>query len=137
MDPANRTKSISIVVLVGIIYILAGVVFGPLSAGASSHQGVVGWRLAAWIVSAVAFAAQILYEQIRLNNPPRSSAYHAALAAAIGAFGLAISALIHRHGAGSHTNYLAFIVWPVLVFIPAFLVAWIFAALITRARRSA
>lgn len=122
----------STALIVGIIYIIVGAVFAPLSAGAATHQGVVGWRLAAWVVSALAFAAQIVYGVASRKNSPRTSAFYAALAAAIGAFGLAISALIHRHGAESHTNYLAFLVWPVVVFIPAFLVAWIFAAMIAR-----
>lgn len=126
----------STALIVGIIYIIVGAVFAPLSAGAATHQGVVGWRLAAWVVSAIAFAGQIVYEVVRLKNSPRSSALYAALAAAIGAFGLAISALIHRHGAESHTNYLAFLVWPVVVFIPAFFVAWVFAAIIGRINAS-
>jgi phosphoglycerol transferase MdoB-like AlkP superfamily enzyme len=133
MESSNRGKWIPITVLVGIIYLVVGVVFAALAAAASSHQGVVTWRLAAWVVSGVAFVAQIAYEQSRLGSASRTSAFHAALAAALGAFALAANALIHRHGVAGPAGYAAFLVWPVLVFIPAFVAAFAVGAVLSRA----
>jgi len=133
MESSDPAKWIPVTILVGIVYVIVGVVFAGLAAGASSHQGLVAWRVAAWVVSGVAFVAQIAYEQPRLLTAPRISAFHAALAAALGAFGLAAAALIHRHGVAGPTGYAAFIVWPVLVFIPAFVAAFAVATVVRRA----
>ena|SRR5437762_1751998 len=135
MDSSDRAKWIPVTVLVGIIYVVVGVVFAALAARAGSHQGVVTWRLAAWVISGVAFVAQIAYEQTRLGSTSRTSAFHAALAAAVGAFGLAAAALIHRHGVAGPTGYAAFLVWPVLVFIPAFIAAFAVATVLSRGSR--
>lgn len=137
MESSDRAKWIPVTILVGIIFVVVGVVFAALAAGASSHQGVVTWRLAAWVISGAAFFAQIAYEQARLRNSPRTSAFHAALAAALGAFGLAAAALIHRHGVAGQAGYAAFLVWPVLVFIPAFVAAFAVAIVLSRVRRRA
>lgn len=127
MDLSPRGKWIPVAFLVAIIYIVTGVVTASLAAQASSHDWVVKWRLVAWVISALAFMAQIGYDQIRFLSAPRLAALHAALAAAVGAFGLAVAALIHRHGVAGPTGYLSFLVWPVVVFIPAFPVAWMCA----------
>ena len=135
MDSSARTKWIPVTIFVGIFYLVTGIVFAALAARASSHQGVVTWRLAAWVISGAAFVAQIGYEQARLRSSARTSALHAALAAALGAFGLAAAALIHRHGVAGPTGYAAFLVWPVLVFIPAFVAAFAVAVVLSRVRR--
>jgi len=135
MKSSNRVKWIPVTLLAGIAYIVVGVVFAALAAGAGSHQRVVAWRLAAWVVSLVVFIAQIAFEQTRLGSTSRRSAFHAALGAALGAFGLAAAALIHRHGSAGPTGYAAFLVWPVLVFIPAFLAAFVLAAVLARVLR--
>ena len=135
MESSDRAKWIPVTVLVGIIYLVTGVVFAALAAGASSDEAVHWWRVAAWLISGLAFLGHIGYE-LYAGRSTRTSAFHAALAAAFGAFGLAVSALIHRHSASSHTNYFAFLVWPVVVSIPAFLVAWVLATLVSRALRN-
>lgn len=135
MDSSARGKWLPVTIIVGIIYLVVGIVFAALAARASSHQGVVTWRLAAWVISGAAFVAQIAYEQARLGSSPRTSAFHAALAAALGAFGLAVAAVIHRHGVAGPTGYVAFLVWPVIVFVPAFVAAFAVAAVLSRARR--
>src|SRR5258708_6790955 len=137
MDSSARAKWLPLTILVGITYLVVGTVFAALAAHASSHQGVVTWRLAAWVISGAAFVAQIAYEQARLASAARTSAFHAALAAALGAFGLAVAAVIHRRGAAGPTGYVAFLVWPVLVFIPAFVAAFAIAVILSRARRGA
>ncbi len=133
MDSSDRAKWLPVTILVGIVYLVVGVVFAALAARASSHQGVVTWRLAAWVISGAAFVAQIAYEQTRFRISPRTSAFHAALAAALGALGLAVAAVIHRHGVAGPTGYVAFLVWPVLVFIPAFVAAFAVVTVLRRA----
>src|SRR4051812_19377707 len=85
----SRQLWLRMVVLLGIWYALIGIVF----AVPATH--VQAWRLAAWVLSAIGFAAHIAYERFRLRNSPGSSAMHVALAVAIGGFGLAVGANIH------------------------------------------
>jgi hypothetical protein len=125
------------VLLVGAAYLVAGLLFGALAAGAASHQMRVAWRLAAWMVSAAAFAAQIGYEHFQLRIRPRATAVHAALAVAMGACAVAVAANIHalRTGAGNHTLLaLALVIWPVATAGPAFLAAWAVAVGLERWR---
>src|SRR5262245_15018326 len=74
----------------GTLYVIIAVGFAPLSV-----LSVFFWRLAAWMVSAVVYAAHLGYEHVRLLNPPRSIALHVALGAAVGTFGLAAAAIVH------------------------------------------
>jgi hypothetical protein len=110
------------VVLIGIGYALVGIVF----AVPTSH--VRSWRLAAWAVSAVVYAAHIAYERFRLRNSRGSAALHVAFAVALGAFGLAVRANIHSLSTGSADQHrylllLSLGIWPVITALPAFLVA--------------
>ena len=112
--------------LVGAVYLVSGIAFGVLAGQAASHRMVVVWRLAAWAVSAAAFAAHIGYEHFRPRNPPRATALHAAVAVALGAFALAAAAYVHALLVGSgrlllHT--LALAAWPLVTALPAFVVA--------------
>jgi hypothetical protein len=117
---------------VGLGYALVGIVF----AVPTSH--VRAWRLAAWAVSAVGFAAHIAYERFRLRSPPGSAALHVALAAALGAFGLAVGANIHSLSAGADDRHrllllLSLAIWPVITAVPAFLVALVASVVLRRA----
>jgi len=89
---------------------------------------VQAWRLGAWVVSAIGYAAHIAYERFRLQNSSGSAALHVALAVALGAFGLAVGANIHSLSAGStqhrHLLLLSLGIWPVITALPAFLVAF-------------
>jgi hypothetical protein len=124
------------VLFVGLIYLLAGLVFGALAGSAASHQMVVAWRLAAWVISAVAYAAHIGYENVRLRSSPATTAFHVALAVALGAFGLAVAASLHSRTTHHHFPAFALAVWPVATAVPAFVVALVAAVLLTQARRS-
>jgi hypothetical protein len=117
-------------VILGLVYAFVGIVF----ALPAIHVEV--WRLAAWVVSAVAYAAHICYEHFRLRNATRLAALHVALAVALGAFGVAASANIHSLRLGSanehrHLLLLALGLWPVITALPAFLFAlgagWVLA----------
>ena len=114
----------------GIMYAFVGIVF----ALPSSH--VKFWRLAAWVVSAIGYAAHICYERFRLRNRPGVAALHVALAVALGAFGLAVGANIHSLAISSTNRHrslllLALGLWPLITGLPAFFIAlvasWVLA----------
>jgi Na+/melibiose symporter-like transporter len=98
------------------------------------------WRLAAWVMSAIGYAAHIAYERLRLQNSPGSAALHVAFAVALGAFGLAVGANIHSLFAGStqhrHLLFLSLAIWPVITALPAFLVAFGTNMVLARVRGS-
>jgi uncharacterized protein (DUF486 family) len=123
----------------GVTYFVAGITFGALAGRSASNQMSTMWRLAAWLTSAAAFAAHIWYELFRLRNSPLSTALHASLAAALGAFALAVAANLHAQWAPSGNQRLlaiALAVWPALTAVPAFVVALAVAAGLARTRRS-
>jgi hypothetical protein len=110
------------IVLVGVFYAIVGVVF----AWPVNH--VRAWRLAAWLVSAAAFAVHIGYESFRACAVPSRAAVRVASAVALGAFGLAVSATIHSFvvaSSGQHRRLvmLALAIWPIMTGVPAFVVA--------------
>ncbi len=123
MGELPRRSWVLAVVLLGIGYALVGIVF----AVPTTH--VQAWRLAAWAVSAVGYAAHIAYERFRLQNSAGAAALHVALAVALGAFGLAVGAIIHSLSTVSanqhrHLLLLSLGIWPVITALPAFLVAF-------------
>ena len=121
--------------LVGVLYFVIGIVFAVQPA----HISVRAWRLAAWVISAVVFGTQVLYEHSRLRQPPRSTAWHAGLAVAIGAFALAVSGAVRTLMVTSTlqaTWLLALLVWPVAIGLPAFGVALVATVVLTRLSRS-
>jgi hypothetical protein len=129
MTEARHQPWARAVLLLAIFYTLVGVLF----ALPGTHVRV--WRLAAWLVSVAAFVLHVGFERFRLHNAPRSAALHVALAAALGAFGLAVAAIAHSVvvGTGSehqHLLLIALVVWPVITGGPAFLVglvaSWVF-----------
>ena len=120
MSPDARRSWLGVALLVGAAYFLVGRAF----AAPATH--VHAWRLAAWLVSAAIFAAHVGYEHLRLGSVPRRLALHTALAAAMGALALAVAGAIHSLGAGSGLRpawLLAFVAWPLVTGVPAFLVA--------------
>ena len=91
-----RSRWFAWALLAGTLYLIIGVGFAPLSV-----PSVFFWRLAAWMVSAVVYAAHIGYEHFRIRNSPRSTALHVAFGAAVGAFGLAAAAIVHSLATGT------------------------------------
>jgi vacuolar-type H+-ATPase subunit I/STV1 len=139
MDASSHRNWIRSAILVGLVYLVAGIVFGALAGAAASSQMRTAWRLAAWLASAIAFAAHIRYDYVRLQNRPVVTASHAAAAVAFGAFALAVAANIHAMSVASANRRLlaiALVAWPVLAAIPAFLVALAATAVLARTRRS-
>ena len=134
----DRKHRLSPVLLVALVYVLAGIIFGALAGSVNSNQARIFWRLIAWLISSIAFAAHIIYEQIRLHSSLRATALRVSLAAAAGAFGLAAAANLHsyRTGAGNrHLLALALVSWPVITGVPAFLVAFAVASCVKFIRR--
>jgi len=135
-----RVASVPAVLILGVLYFLAGIVFGELAGQAGSHQMRVAWRWAAWVVSAIAFGAHIVYEQVRLRSSPRITALHVSLAAGLGAFGLAVAANVHAQTVSPQQHSLLLVlsiaIWPVMTALPAFVVALVAAILFARVWRS-
>jgi hypothetical protein len=73
--------------LLGVACALISPVFAqdpkPADNMSASSQMRVTWRLAAWLISAAAFAAHICWEHFRPGNSSRATAFHAAMAAAV------------------------------------------------------
>jgi len=122
-----------------IVYPVVGIGFAALANPSASNQMRVTWRLAAWLVSAAAFAAHIGYEHFRLRDPPLRAAWHVAVAVALGAFALAVWVNVHaRLGASSHQSPrapLALVVFPAVTGAPAFVVALAAVSVLARTRR--
>jgi len=135
-----KTTAVRAVLCLGVVYFIAGIVFGALAGQAASHQMVVAWRWAAWVVSAIAFGGHIVYEQVRLRSSPTITAFHVASAAGLGALGLAVAANVHAQAVSPHQHSLILVlslaIWPVITALPAFVVALVAAALFARARRT-
>jgi hypothetical protein len=134
MDASHRQAWFRAALLVGVVYLLVGRLF----ALPATH--LRGWRLAAWVVSGAAYAAHIGYEHFRLRTSPRVTALHVALAVVIGAFGLAVTGMIHSLSSASAIRpawLLALVLWPAVTAVPAFLVALLVGAALARLPRSA
>lgn len=122
MGEAPRQTWIWPAALLGAWYAVVGITF------ALPATDVQAWRLAAWVVSAIGYAAHIRYERLRLPRSPSSAALHVAVGVALGAFGLAVGANLHSLFTDSpHPRRLLLLlslaIWPVITAVPAFLVA--------------
>jgi hypothetical protein len=136
MNSTGRLKWFWVVLVMAIVYLVTGLVFAELSRTAASSQGRAAWRLAAWVVSAVAFAAHIRYEHARLHSTPRINALHVALAVGLAGFGLALSADLHGRATSHPFPALALAIWPIATAVPAFVVSLVVAVILGRARHS-
>lgn len=128
---SGRQRWLSTVILVGVLYLVVGITSAALAGAAASDQMRSFWRLSAFVISGVVFAAHIAHEHFRLHNTARPTAWHASLAVAFGAFALALAANIHDLGAASGYRprmLIALVAWPLLTAVPAFVVARVVAA---------
>lgn len=132
---ATRRERAFVVFVVGAIYLAAGHVFGALAGAAGTAQLRITWRLTAWMVSAIAFGTHIAYGHARARLSLSGTAFHAALAVALGAFGLALAAFVHGVRVHHRFPVTMLVVWPVATAIPAFVVALTAAFLLARAPR--
>jgi hypothetical protein len=131
MDESRLQRWHRAVILLGLAYFVIGLALGALAGSASSSQMRVTWRLLAWVLSAIAFAAHIWYEHFRLRSGRVRTAFHAAVAVGLGALLVAGAATIHGHATGApyqNRRILSLVLWPILAGVPAFLVALAAAA---------
>lgn len=138
MDTPTNPRWLRIAMLFAFVYPVVGIVFAALANPSASHGLRISWRLAAWLVSAAAFAAHLGYEHIRLGSSPSRAALHVSMAVALGAFALAVWVNIQHWDAASHRSSLApwaLVAFPAVTGIPAFVVAWVAAAVLVRTRR--
>lgn len=135
-----NTRAIRAVLFFGLVYLVAGIVLGAIAGRAQSIQVRTAWRLAAWAISAIAFGAHIVYEQVRLRSPLRLTALRVASAAGLGAFGLAVMANVHAQSVSPEKHsvllLLSLAIWPAMTALPAFVVALVAAFVLARIRRS-
>jgi hypothetical protein len=123
MDNQKRRLWLRAVLLTGAIYCTIGISFSAFAARLSSQR--VAWNVASFVVSLIVFAVHIGYEHFGIGNRPLIVAWHASLAVALGSF-LLPSRLISIHFASRTPAQLlaiALVVWPLMVGIPAFVVA--------------
>lgn len=104
--------------------LLAGALYVVIGVGSVA----LDWRIAAWFASGVVAAAQIWFEHFRRGSRPLIIARNAAVAVAIGAFGLALNAYLHS----GQRVIIAFVAWPLITAVPAFVAALIIATVLAR-----
>ena len=126
----------TIAILVGVIYLVVGLVSAAFAGGADSVEMRNFWRRAAWVVSAVVFCIHIAFELFGRRSSTRASALHVAAAAALGSFGLAVAANLHSQPSTRQRILLALslVIWPAITAIPAFIVALVGAMGLERIR---
>jgi hypothetical protein len=128
MSASNKT-----VLLCAAGYLTGSIVGSYMAGSATNHQEVVLWRLAVWVLSAVIFGAHIFIERVRRGSSPQVTARAAASGVALGAFAVALAALIRGLVLNSHNSgklALALIIFPLAAGLPAFAVAWLGARVI-------
>jgi vacuolar-type H+-ATPase subunit I/STV1 len=127
------------VLLLGAVYLVFGVAFAAFARWSASNSMHEIWNRLGFLASAVAFALHIGYEHFRLRTSPLVTASHVAMAVALGAFALAVSANIHGYRVGSSNKGLlafALVAWPAITALPAFVVALVAAAGLGLRRRT-
>ena len=122
-------------VIVGVLYLVIGLVTAELANHAGSIPLRTAWRASAFVLSAIVFAWHVRYEHVRRGAMALKSAQRAALAVAIGGFLLAASANVHSmmtHTGNRGLLSLALVVWPLMLGLPAFVAAWVAAIALDR-----
>jgi uncharacterized membrane protein YczE len=134
MNEPERKSWIVCAILTGVAYGVIGLFFP--NPDATDPQNQLQWRLAAWVVSAVVFAFHIGYERFRLHSSPLNTALHTAIAVALGAFILALGATIRATTVVRQAPFsrylLALVLWPIFTAVPAFIVAFLVAAILSK-----
>jgi hypothetical protein len=116
-------------ILAGIAYVLIGRFFP------NPPTDNFWWRLGAWILSAGVFAAHVVYVHSRKQVSAARVARSVAIGCAIGGFGLAATAMALNAVKGTPrtgTWMLALVLWPLILGVPGFVVAYVSATLLQR-----
>jgi hypothetical protein len=116
-------------VLAGLMYVLIGRFFP------NPPTNNFWWRIGAWILSAIVFFTHVLYVHYRARVSAARVGLSAAIGCAIGGFGLAAWAMAFNATRGTPraaTWGLALVLWPLILAVPGFIVAWVSATLLRR-----
>ena len=112
------------VVVVGAVYFVVG--YGSTLLDHPFSGQVHFWRLAAWVASGIIYLTHVTYEYFSLRNSPATTATNVALAVALGGLLLAVAATTHALMVSEHASYarlmIAWIAWPLITGVPAFVV---------------
>ena len=136
-DFANQ-RWLGAAIIAGVLYLIIAMGSSALAGAAATSQTQFGWRLSAFVISGLVLAAHIAYEHFRLRNLARTTAWHSSLGVAFGALALALAANIHdsRSALGYRPRMLvAFVAWPVLTAVPAFVLSLVVATVLGLTRR--
>lgn len=127
----SLSTTVLVILSIGMAYFIIGYVFGELDDLSVTARGVFLWRLGAWVVSGLVFAAHLWVESKRFRNSALTVALHAAAGVAFGAFLLAVFATFHAaliNSTAPFWRYLvALVAWPMFTAVPAFLCALVLA----------
>ena len=140
MNNSAHQRWLVAAIIAGILYLIIAMGSSALAGTAASSQMQYVWRLSAFVMSGLVLTAHIAYEHFRLRSATRTTAWHASLGVAFGALALALAANIHDVGsaAGYRPRMLiAFVAWPLLTAVPAFVVSLVVAAVLNLNRRRA
>src|SRR4051794_29992965 len=134
--PMDR-RALAALLLAAAAYAAIGVVFAAVANAHGPGPAQRAWRLAAWALSAGVFAVHTWHEHAAGRSAARTVALPVALAVALAGFALAAPVALRAHAAAGHgaLRALALVLWPLLVGVPAYVVALISAALLARGRR--
>ena len=116
-------------------YVVVGLVTAELAGSASTVQMRNRWRLAAWLLSAVIFVGNLIFDHVRLRSGTRDSAVHVAAAVALATFVLAAVGPVRSHWGTSDIARVALLslpLWPILAGAPAFLIALVAKPILRR-----
>jgi hypothetical protein len=128
MTSTEASRWIRASLFAGLAYAVIGVTFGLPTTHARA------WRLAAWLASGLVFLAHIGHEHFRFRHRPLTVAWHAALAVAVGGFGLAVAGAAHALYVSSFGPlwFIALIAWPAVTAMPAFVAAFVVGAALSK-----
>jgi hypothetical protein len=135
MKASGRDTWLVAVLVVTAVYIVIGIGTAGLARSAHSIEARNAWRLAAWVLSFIAFASHVAYERLHRGNTTVRTARHAAGAVGLSAFALAVSGPAASHwGAGDfwRTAALSVVLWPIVVGVPAFFGALVASSVLGR-----
>ena len=139
MEVPDRKRWLRVAILLGAVYFVFGVAFSAFASWSGSSSMRETWNRLGFVASAIAFAVHLGYEHFRLRNSVLITAWHVAIAVALGAFALAVKANVHGYRVGSSNKGLlafALLAWPALTAVPAFVVALVAAAGLGLRRRN-
>jgi hypothetical protein len=133
-QPANASARdwMTGVFVTGILYVVISRVFSW------PRENAIAWRWATWIVAGIIFIVHILAEHFGSRSAPKLVATRAALGVGIGAVLVALAGLTTTLMGGNAVEWgkwaLAFVGFPAITAIPAFVVAFLLAKLLSRRR---